>query len=329
MFPFDQSIAWTPRPESVAETNLARFWTRLGLSSYAELQAWALADVGRFWDAAIADLGLEFSVPYSHILDTSGGIERPQWCVGGRMNITHNTLDRYAGTATWAQDAIRYEREEGGTEAVTYAELARRTAAFAAALRGRGLGPGDPVGILMPMTPEIVVAVLAVVRIGGVALPLFSGYGAEAVRQRLDDGGAVALVTSDGLPRRGRAVALKATADAALADLPGVRLVVVHERMGAERLGGAVPMTPGRDVFWRDLWPKASRPPPARPTRVARTTRPPRTARCSSTRPARRARRRGPSTRTPASPSRPRRTCATRWTSARATSCGGCRTWAG
>ena len=252
-FPFDQPVAWTPDPSAVAETNLARLWTRLGLSSYAELQAYALADVGRFWDAALADLGIEFATPYTAILDTSGGIERPRWCVGGRMNVSHNALDRYAGTPTWAQDAVRYEREEGGTEALTYAELARRVGVFAAALRGRGVRPGDAVGILMPMTPEIVVATLAVVRVGAVVLPLFSGYGAEAVRQRLDDGGAVALVTADGLPRRGRAVALKAMADEALAHLPDVRLVVVHERMGTDRLGGSVPMTPGRDVRWSDF----------------------------------------------------------------------------
>ena len=251
-FPFDQPVAWTPDAAAVAETNLARFWTRLGLASYAELQAWALADVGRFWDAAIADLGLEFATPYTQILDASAGTERPAWCVGGRMNVTHNCLDRYAGTETWTRDAVRYEREEGGTETLTYAELHRRVGVFAAALRGRGLGPGATVGILMPMTPEIVVAVLAVVRIGGVVLPLFSGYGAEAVRQRLDDGEAVALVTSDGLPRRGRAVGLKAVADEALASLPDVRLVVVYERMGA-RLGAPVPMTAGRDVLWTDF----------------------------------------------------------------------------
>ena len=248
-FPFGQSVAWAPDAAAVEQTNLARFWRRHGLDSYEALQAWALADVGRFWDAAIADLGLQFSVPYTQILDASDGPERPRWCVGGRMNVTHNALDRYAGTPTWAQDAVRYEREEGGTEALTYAELARRTGVFASALRASGIGAGDAVGVLMPMTPEIVVALLGVVRVGAVALPLFSGYGAEAVRQRMADGGAVALVTSDGLPRRGRAVALKATADEALADLPGVRLVVVHERLGAEALGG-VPMTDGRDVTW-------------------------------------------------------------------------------
>jgi acetyl-CoA synthetase len=252
-FPFDQPTAWTPDDATVADTNLARFWTRLGLSSYAELQRWALDDVGRFWDAALTDLGVEFSKPYTEVLDTSGGIERPRWCVGGRMNVTHNALDRYAGTPTWARDAVRYESEEGAVERLTYAELARRVGGFAAALRGRGIGEGSVVGVLMPMTPEIVVAVLAVVRVGGVALPLFSGYGAEAVRARLADGGAVALVTSDGLPRRGRAVPLKAVADEALASLPDVRLVVVHERIGAERLGGPAPMTPRRDVWWADF----------------------------------------------------------------------------
>ena len=248
MFPFDESIAWTPDPDAIAETNLARLWTRLGLSSYAELQAWALADVGRFWEAVLADLEIEFSTPYTQILDTSGGIERPEWCAGGRMNVTHNCLDRYAGTPTWERDAIRYEREEGGTEAITVGALHARVGAFAAALRGRGIGPGDVVGVFMPMTPEIVVAMLGIVRVGASALPLFSGYGAEAVRQRMADGGAVALVTSDGLPRRGRAHPLKETADAALAELPEVRLVVVHERMRLE-----APMQAGRDVWWRDF----------------------------------------------------------------------------
>ena len=248
-FPFGQDTAWTP--DAVEQTNLAHFWRRHGLGSYAELQAWALDDVGRFWDAVMGDLGIQFATPYTQILDTSGGIEAPRWCVGGRMNVTHNALDRYAGTPTWAQDAVRYEREEGGTEALTYAELARRVGHVASALRNRGIAPGDAVGLLMPMTPEIVVALLGIVRVGAVALPLFSGYGAEAIRQRMADGGAVALVTSDGLPRRGRAVALKETADEALADLPAVRFVVVHERLGA-RLG-AVPMQDGRDVTWADF----------------------------------------------------------------------------
>ena len=247
-FPFGQPVAWRPSPEHVAGTNLARFWRRQGLDGYAALQAWALADVGRFWDAVLDDLGVEFSAPYTQVLDTSGGIERPRWYVGGRMNAVHNALDRWMGTETWERDAVRYESEEGEVRTMTYGSLHRTVEACAAGLRAHGLGPGDAVGLYLPMTPEIVVAFLAVARIGGVVLPLFSGYGAEAVATRLKDGGAKALVVADAAPRRGRAVPMKAVADEALADVPGVRTVFVVDRLGTD-----ADLVPGRDVRWSDL----------------------------------------------------------------------------
>ena len=80
---YSDLIALEVDPEAVAQTNLARFWRRLGLRSYAELERWALDDVGRFWEAVFEDLGIAFSQPYTQILDTeAGGIERPAWCVG-------------------------------------------------------------------------------------------------------------------------------------------------------------------------------------------------------------------------------------------------------
>ena len=250
-FPFGQAVAWRPSPSHVADTNLARFAQRQGLRSYGALERWALDDVGRFWDAVMEDLGIQFSTPYTQILDASGGIERPRWCVGGRMNVVHNALDRWAGTPTWERDAIRYESEEGATRVLTYRELHAEVEACAAGLRAHGLGPGDAVGLYLPMTPEIVVAFLAVARIGGVVLPLFSGYGAEAVATRLRDGGAKALVVADGAPRRSRAIPMKVTADAALAEVPDVRYVFVVQRMGDDLIG--TPHVEGRDVPWERL----------------------------------------------------------------------------
>ncbi len=130
--------------------------------------------------------------------------------------------------------------------------------ACAAGLRAYGFGPGDAIGLYLPMTPEIVVAFLAIARIGGVILPLFSGYGAEAVATRLADGDARALVVADGAPRRGRPVPMKATADAALADVPGVSHVFVVDRVG-DALIGAEPVA-DRDVSWDQLM--AGRPRP-------------------------------------------------------------------
>ena len=227
-FPFGQPVAWRPTPDQVADTNLARFWTAQGLGSYAELQAWALDDVGRFWDAALEDLGIAFSTPYTSILELDGDDwRRPRWCVGGRMNAVWNALDRWRGTDAWGRDALRYESESGERVALTYAELSDAVETCAAGLRALGLGPGDTVGLYLPMTPEIVVAFLAIGRIGGVILPLFSGYGAEAVATRLADGEAKALLVADGSTRRGRGIAMKPVADEALASAPSVEHVVV------------------------------------------------------------------------------------------------------
>jgi len=248
-FPFGQDIAWQPAPADVERSNLAAFWRAQGLSSYAELQSWALADVGRFWDAALRDLGVEFQTPYSRIIDTSaGGIQRPAWCVGGEMNVVHNCLDKWLDSSAADRDAVRYESEEGDARVLTYRELHDQVAACAAGLRARGIGRGDVVGLFMPMTPELVIAFLAVARIGAVILPLFSGYGAPAVASRLQDAGARALFVSDGAPRRGRSVAMKAVADEALAECPTVELVFVHDRAGL-----APAMISGRDVAWEDL----------------------------------------------------------------------------
>ena len=246
-FPLGQPVAWSPSPEHVAQTRLARFWRERGLDGYAALQEWALDDVGRFWGAVLDDLGVVFRRPYDRVIDTAGGIERPRWCLGAEMNVVESCLDKWEGTEAWDRDAVRYESEEGETRVLSYRQLAEEVEACAAGLRAHGLGAGDAVGLYLPMTPEIVVAFLAVARIGGVILPLFSGYGAEAVATRLRDGGARALVVADGAPRRGRPVPMKATADAALADVPGVETVFVVDRLGLD-----VPMH-ARDVRWSDL----------------------------------------------------------------------------
>src|SRR5262249_44950503 len=107
---------------------------------------------------------------------------------------------------------------------------------------------GDRVGIFMPMLPETAAATLAVSKIGAVYVPIFSGYGAEAVATRLRDAEAEVLITADGCSRRGKAVAMKATADAAASMTPSVRKVLVFQRTGE-----AVPWNESRDVAWDEL----------------------------------------------------------------------------
>ena len=246
-YPFGQPTVWTPDPQGIAESNLAGFMQRHGVLSYKALLERARTDVAWFWDAVIKDLGLGFYTPYTQVLEETDDPAFPTWCVGGEMNVVLNLLDRWqTDEATRNRVAVRWEGEEGTVVTLSYAELHAEVGRCASALRAHGVGRGDAVGLFMPMTPELVVAFLAVIKVGGVILPLFSGYGPDAVASRLEDGGAVALFTADGFFRRGKPVAMKPVADEALSRAPSVRLVVVAERAGIE----GTPMLAGRDVAW-------------------------------------------------------------------------------
>jgi acetyl-CoA synthetase len=248
-FPFGQPVIWHPDPALQQQSNLQRFMNRHGIGDYASLEARAVADVAWFWDAVMEDMGIEFYRPYSQILDMSAGMEFPRWCVDGEMNIVHNCLDKWQQTPTRDQVALRFEGEEGVTATYTYAELYAEVCRCANGLRALGLGKGDGIGLYMPMCPELTIALLAVAKIGGIILPLFSGYGHSAIVSRLTDAGAKAIIAADGLWRRGRKVAMKPTVDLAAADVPTLRHVIVYKRLGLED----VPWTPGRDHWWDEL----------------------------------------------------------------------------
>ena len=248
-FPFHQEVVWTPDPEVVADSNLRAFMDEHDIADLAALRRRAADDVGWFWDAVLEDLNIEFYEDYDQIVDLSNGIQHPTWCVGGQMNIVHNLLDKWQGTSVENRTALRWEGEDGQTKTLTYGELHRRVCRCANALRARGLGKGDRIGLYMPMTPEIVVAFLAIAKIGGVLLPLFSGYGVGALVTRLQGANASALFTADGFARRERPIHMKETADKAVAQCPSVEHVIVHRHLGRDD----TPMTGGRDVFWDDF----------------------------------------------------------------------------
>jgi acetyl-CoA synthetase len=163
------------------------------------------------------------------------------------MNIVHNCLEKWAGTPTAHRHAVRWEGEEGTVRALTYAELLKEVNRAAGGLRALGIGRGDRVALFMPMCPELVAAFFAVIKAGGIVLPLFSGYGADAVITRLQDAGAKALITADGFWRRGQPVKLKEIADVSVAAVPSVEHVIVARRIGAD-----IAMR-SQDVWWTDL----------------------------------------------------------------------------
>jgi len=218
---------------------------RHSIATYEELVELSTTDIPWFWEAVFEDLGIEFYRPYTQVLDLSRGIQWPEWCVGGQLNIVHNCLDKWMDTPTQNRVAMRYEAEDGEIRTYTYGDLFREVNRVANALRASGLGKGDAIGLYMPMVPEIVIAFLAIAKIGGVILPLFSGYGPGAIATRLVDAEAKAVFTADGVYRRGKVIPMKPNLDKALGEVPSVDKVIVYKRTGMD-----VPMSEGRDVWW-------------------------------------------------------------------------------
>ena len=231
-FEFGGEIAWRPSPDVIERSRLTAFMRRHGLASFDALLERSTTDLEWFWRAVFDDLGVEFYEPFTQVVDLSKGPAWPRWCVGARLNIVHNCLDKWEGTPTDTRPAIRWEGEEGTHGALTYAELRAATNRCANALKSIGVRKGDRVALFLPMGPELAAAFFAVVKIGAVVLPLFSGYGADAVTARLTDAGASVVITADGFWRRGQPVAMKAVADEAVAASPSVRHVILVSRIG-------------------------------------------------------------------------------------------------
>jgi acetyl-CoA synthetase len=247
-FDFGGEIVWRPTLELIAQSRLQQFMDQHGLASFAELLHRSTTDLDWFWNAVLRFLDIQFYEPYSAVVDLSKGIEWPVWCVDGVMNIVHNCLDKRLGTADEHKAALIFESEDGTTRTITYGQLDRDVNKTANALRSIGLGKGDAIGLFMPMIPEIVIALLAITKIGGIALPLFSGYGEAAIASRLIDAEAQALFTADGFYRRGRVVRMKDTADAAGAQVPTLKHVIVVKHTHAD-----VSMFAARDRWWHEL----------------------------------------------------------------------------
>ena len=260
-FDFGGDIVWKPSKEHLENARLTEFMRRHDIPDFHTLMQRSTEDVAWFTDAVLDYLLIRFYTPYSEVVDLSEGIAWPKWCLGGEMNIVHNCLDKYIGTPTEKQTAFTWEGEEGQIESLTYGQLYRRVNQCANALRSLGLGVGDAVGLFMPMTPEIVIAFLAIIKIGGIILPLFSGYGVSAVATRLADAGAKALFTADGMFRRGRPVEMKSIADEAVGQVPTIEHIIVLNRVGLD-----VDMQPPRDHWWDDLIPSQSEQAPTEPT---------------------------------------------------------------
>jgi acetyl-CoA synthetase len=218
---------------------------RLKPADLAALRADAASDHKGFW-AGQARKELRWHKPFTTTLDASQA-PNYRWFTDGELNISYNCLDVHL-EERGHKTAVTFVGEPGDVRHVSYRELHADVCRFANALTAQGVTPGDRVVIYLPMTPEAIVAMHACARIGAIHSVVFGGFSALSLKDRIEDAGAVLLITADGGWRGGKAIDLKEAADKALANgCETVRSVIVLKRTGQD-----VSMYPGRDIWWHD-----------------------------------------------------------------------------
>lgn len=147
-FEYGGEIVWHPTDDYTEGAHITQFMHQHGIADFRALMRRSTEDVPWFTEAVLQYLDIQFYEPYDQVVDLSGGIQRPTWCVGGKMNIVHSCLDKYMGTGVEHLPAVIWEGEEGDTKTLTYGQLYREVNKAANAPRGLGLGKGDAVGLL-------------------------------------------------------------------------------------------------------------------------------------------------------------------------------------
>lgn len=222
------STTWTPTPEHLRQSGPARLVDHFGLSDYDALLRFALAEPAAYWRGVGECCAFEWDIPPSTHVDLAHGREFPRWFPGARLNWVKSVLAWTTRAGGAARLAVIDEREDGRIDSVDYAELAQRVTRAAAALSRDGIRAGDRVGLLMENGLTATVSFLAIAAVGAIVVPLFSGFGADAVVARLAAAGARLLIASPSFERRGRTVDLEQVVRAAWPRLPTLERVLWH-----------------------------------------------------------------------------------------------------
>ena len=219
----------------------------------------AAADLEGFWSRQAKEL-IDWAEEPTETLDESNA-PFYKWFADGKLNASYNCLDRHVEAGNGDRVAYHWRGEEGEERDLTYADLHRDVQRFANALKSRGIGKGDVVGIYLPMIPEVVIAMLACARIGAPHNVVFGGFSTEAVRERMEFSEAKALITVDGARRKGKTAPIKSAVDEeGIGDLDSIETIVVVKATGTD-----CEMKEGRDVWFHEEMDAADAECPAEP----------------------------------------------------------------
>jgi len=244
---YEETRVFEPSKELVENSNVMKWMKEKGFKTEREMRLWCSANYIQFW-GEMAKTYADWFEPWGSTLEWIPPYAK--WFVGGKCNVTYNSVDRHALGAK--KDKVAYifvpEPTDQPTQKITYLELYKEVNKFANGLKSLGVQKGDRVMLYMPMIPQLPIAMLAIAKIGAIHCIVFSGFSSGGLNSRILDAEAKAVITTDGLYRRGKPIPLKPNVDEATANTPTVQNVIVVKRTGLE-----VPMKQGRDVYWHDL----------------------------------------------------------------------------
>jgi acetyl-CoA synthetase len=225
-----------PPPEEFRERALVKDWA---------LHEEAERDFEAFWAKQAGELLDWFTEPQETLNDSNPPFYK--WFEDGKLNASYNCLDRHVEAGNGGRVAFHWRGEEDEEREITYAELLHETQKFANALKDRGIGKGDVVGIYLPMIPEVVVAMLACARIGAPHNVVFGGFSPDAVKERMEFADAKALVTVDGARRKGKTAPIKSAVDEKIGDVESIETIFVVKATDTD-----CEMQEGRDVWFHE-----------------------------------------------------------------------------
>ncbi len=218
----NSSFVYTPKnPEN---TKIMAFAIKNGIHDLRTLYDRADNDPEWFWRAVIDDIGISFKSPFTKLKDDSKGIPYTKWFVGGKVNITYNCVEKFKESGAVA---IKFESEDGEKRYLSFRELDLATGKLAGSLRDLGIKKGDRIGIYMPSNSDGVISLYSILRLGAVAVPVFSGYGIEAVQSRMKDAGAKFLFSQERYNRKGKKISTKSILD----ELSDVELILANGKL--------------------------------------------------------------------------------------------------
>lgn len=252
---------WLPTGRYLS-CRVSDYMQQYSIGDWQELILRSTHDIEWFWQTALEYVGVNWTKPYKKLLDGSEGMPWAKWFIDGEINIASNCLDwhmnsgqKLGARTSVGRDhlALIWEGEDASYRKLTYGELNDLAGRIASLLIKLDVLPGDAVGIYMPMVPEVMAVMFACFKIGAVAVPIFSGFGPQALATRLADAEAKVLFTADAGLRRGKLIHIKHDADEAAQTLPHLTHTVVLKHQNID-----VTWHDGRDLWFHEVVPAES-----------------------------------------------------------------------